>query len=185
MNLYEENSRNKAGSKSKAMKTAIHLAVAAMALASLPAFATLGGNSASVSADQTALQATMIKSEKTGYTDYALTLANGIIVHEFVNSANQVFEVTWNGKGMRPDMKQILGSYFSRFGTNENAPQSAQKNEQRPTTRHVEHIGTNFVMHSAVHNRLFSGTAHVPSMLPPSLSGPLSVPAESVAPSVK
>ncbi|HXA48311.1 MAG TPA: DUF2844 domain-containing protein [Burkholderiaceae bacterium] len=183
MHQYAEIPSNKAGVRP--MKAAIHLAFAAVAFVSLPAFATLGGNSVSVTADQTALQASMSKSEKTGYTDYALTLANGIIVHEFVNSANQVFEVTWNGKGMRPDMKQILGSYFSRFGTNANATQSAQKNEQRPTTRHVERVGANFEMHSAVHNRLFSGTAHIPSMIPTSLSGPLSVPAESVTPSTK
>lgn len=156
------------------MKTAIRLATAAMALISLPAFATLGDDSASVTADQTALQATMTTSTKPDYTDYALTLANGIIVHEFVNSANQVFEVTWNGKGMRPDMKQILGSYFSHFG--------APEKERRPTRRHADRIGANYEMHSAVHNRIFSGTAHIPSMIPKSLPGPLSVPDESVSP---
>jgi len=156
------------------MKSAIHLAIAVAAMASLPAFATLGGNSASVVADKTALQATMKTSAEAGYTDYSLTLANGIIVHEFVNSANQVFEVTWNGKGMRPNMKQILGNYFSHFGT------TGKKEERQPTHRQADHIGSNFVVHSAVHNRIFSGTAHVPSMIPSSISGPISVPNESL-----
>jgi hypothetical protein len=129
MNQYAEAPRNSSGVRP--MKAAMHLAIAAVALASLPAFATLGGNSASVVADQKAFQATMKTSEQSGYTDYSLTLANGIIVHEFVNSANQVFEVTWNGKGMRPDMKQLLGSYFSLFGrTATDSPRSDARRHQ-------------------------------------------------------
>jgi hypothetical protein len=175
MNQYAEAPRNSSGVRP--MKAAMHLAIAAVALASLPAFATLGGNSASVVADQKAFQATMKTSEQSGYTDYSLTLANGIIVHEFVNSANQVFEVTWNGKGMRPDMKQLLGSYFSHFGT---SAKEVKQEERQPTRREAMRVGTNFVAHSAVHNRIFSGTAHLPSMVPASLPGPISVPNESL-----
>jgi hypothetical protein len=170
MNQYEEVSRD--NSAIRPMKTVMRLAIAAVALVSLPAFATLGGNSASVIADQTAFQASLKTSAQPGYTDYSLTLPNGIIVHEFVNSANQVFEVTWNGKGMRPDMKQLLGSYFSHFGTSEK--------ERQPTRRQASHIGANFVAHSAVHNRIFSGTAHVPSLMPAALAAPISVPNESL-----
>jgi hypothetical protein len=168
MNQYEGARRNKSGGLP--LKAALHLALAAAALVSLPAFATLGGNSSSVTTDSTALQATMTTTAKDGYTDYTLTLANGIIVHEFVNSANQVFEVTWNGKGMRPNMKQILGSYFPRFGV--------QEKERRPMSRHADRISRGFEFHSAVHNRWFSGTAHVPAMIPSSMSGPLAVPAD-------
>lgn len=171
MNQFAKASRNKAGIRP--MKLALHLATVVAALASVPAFATLGGNSASVLADQTAFQATLVTTKQSDYTDYALTLTNGIIVHEFVNSSNQVFEVTWNGKGMRPDMKQLLGSYFSHFGTSE-------KQERQPTLRETERKSANFVAHSAVHNRVFSGTAHVPSMIPASISGPLSVPNDTL-----
>ncbi len=172
MNQFAEISGNKAGGRP--LKAAILLALAAVALVSLPAFATLGGNSASVSADQAVLQATMTRSAKAGYTDYALTLANGIIVHEFVNSANQVFEVTWNGKRMRPNMKQILGSYFSHF--------YPQQKEGQATSRRLDRVSTTVEIHSAVQNRLFSGTAHIPSMIPTSISGPLGVPVESATP---
>lgn len=173
MRQYAEAQKNKTGARP--MKVAIQLAIAAAALVSLPAFATLGENSASVTADKLALSATMTTSTQSGYTDYALTLANGIIVHEFVNSANQVFEVTWNGRGMRPDMKQILGSYFSHFGVQ-------SKEARRPLSRRADRTGHNFEMHSAVHNRWFTGTAHVPSMIPSTLSGPLALPVESTGP---
>ena len=171
MNQYAEVQRNKAGGSS--LGTAIRLAIAAATLVSLPAFATLGGNSASVTADQTALQATMITSAKEGYTDYALTLPSGIIVHEFVNSANQVFEVTWNGIGMRPDMKQILGSYFTQLTPHED--------EKLPTSRHFSRVGAKVEIHSEAHNRVFTGTAHIASMMPSSLSAPIRVPAERVS----
>jgi len=74
---------------------------------------------------------------------------------------------------MRPDMKQILGNYFQHFGV--------QEKERRPLSRHADRIGTNFAFHSEVHNRWFSGTAHVPSMMPSTLSGPLAVPESAAA----
>lgn len=169
MNQNAQVPANKTSSRSA--KMAIRIAVAAAALVSLPAFATLGGNVDSVTADKVALQASMTTSSQSDYTDYALTLSNGIIVHEFVNSANQVFEVTWNGKGMRPDMKQILGRYITRFGP--------QEKELRPTARHADRVQSDVEIHSAVQNRLFSGTAHIPAMIPSSMSGPLSVPVEN------
>jgi len=148
------------------------LALTISTFVSAPASATLGGNAASVTADQVALQATLVKNLASGYTDYALALTNGIVVHEFVNSADKVFEVTWNGKGMRPDMKQLLGTYFSQIAT--------QPKKGRPTLRQADSVNANFEMHSSVRNRIFSGTAHIPSNVPASLTGVLSVPNDNI-----
>ena len=166
-------------SRHRAGRTATQLALAAAVLVALPAWATLGGDEASVIADQAALNATLVKTANAGYTDYALTLPNGIIVHEFVNPAGQVFEVTWNGKGKRPDMRQILGTHFDKF----NAPVSQKaRNDKHATARRADRVAADFEMHSAVHNRIFTGTAHLPSQLPASLSGPIGVPMESPIP---
>jgi hypothetical protein len=137
---------------------------------SLSAQATLGGDGASVLADQSAMHATMTAKTEAAYTDYALTLPNGIVVHEFVNPSSHVFEVTWYGKDHRPDMSQILGSYVSRF--------QGQGKVSRPTSRRADRVESDLEIHSAVRNRVFSGTAHVPALLPENMSTPIRVPAE-------
>jgi hypothetical protein len=143
--------------------------VAAMAVP-LSASATLGGDGASVLADQSALHATMAVKAEAGYTDYALTQPNGVVVHEFVNPSSHVFEVTWSGKGRRPDMEQILGTYATRFhGTTK---------VSRPVNRHADRVETDLEVHSVVRNRYFFGTAHVPALMPENMSAPIRVPAE-------
>jgi len=150
----------------------LSFAVAGLAIMAMPlsASATLGGDGASVLADQSALHATMTIKAEAGYTDYALTQPNGVVVHEFVNPSSHVFEVTWSGMGRRPDMEQILGTYATRFhGT---------AKVSRPVSRRADRVEDDLVVHSAVRNRYFSGTAHVPALLPEHMSAPIRVPAE-------
>jgi len=137
---------------------------------SFSAQATLGGDGASVIADQSALHATMKITTEANYTDYALTQPDGVVVHEFVNPSSHVFEVTWAGKAHRPDMSQILGSYVSRF--------QGQGKVSRPTSRRADRVDPDLEIHSAVRNRYFSGTAHIPGLLPENMSAPIRVPAE-------
>lgn len=156
--------------------SAICLAWLALACYGAPAWAALGGDRASVEADQAALSATLATHAEQGYTDYALSLPSGVVVHEFVNGNGQVFEVTWNGKGVRPDMRQILGGYFDRLqGSNANASAS-----RSPLARRADHVSADVEFHSVVRNRWFSGTAHLPAQLPSSLSQALAVPKEDV-----
>lgn len=42
------------------------------------------------------------------------TGAGGVVAREYVDQTGTVFAVTWSGP-TRPDMKQLLGSYFGRF----------------------------------------------------------------------
>ncbi|WP_165795002.1 DUF2844 domain-containing protein [Solimicrobium silvestre] len=149
-------------------KAAISLAMLAI---SFSAHATLGEQAASVTADQSALHATMTATVGTSYTDYALTLPKGLVVHELVNPAGRVFEVTWSGRGQRPDMAQLLGTYVTRFTRQTQAGQVTGK----PTDRHMDRVESDLVIHSAVRNRFFSGTAHIPGMIPDTMSGPVKV----------
>jgi hypothetical protein len=163
--------QNRTASKIGARSTLISrgLILASIAL-SFSAHATLGGDGASVTADQTALHATVKITPEANYTDYALTQPDGVVVHEFVNTASHVFEVTWRGLGHRPDMEQILGQYAERF--------HGQSKVSRPMNRHADRVESDLEIHSAVRNRYFTGTAHIPGLLPESLSTAVRVPVE-------
>jgi Protein of unknown function (DUF2844) len=136
-----------------------------------PAFATLGEGVASVAADQQALHADLSIDKTDAYTDYVLQLPQDLTVHEFVNTAGVVFEVTWSGKGRRPDMHQLLGSYFEYL----NAP----VDHARSRSRKVEVTAAQIVIHSEAYARFFKGAAYLPTRLPASFSGPISVPLQS------
>ncbi|PRC92581.1 hypothetical protein S2091_2636 [Solimicrobium silvestre] len=136
-----------------------------IAAVSLSAHATLGENASTVSTDQAALHATLTTQVSANYTDYMLTLPDGIVVHEFVNSASKVFEITWSGKRHRPDMQQLLGQYFTRF--------TDTSHKTRPTTRQAHQVTTELVIHSSAIHGYFSGTAHVPALLPETMTGPV------------
>ena len=141
----------------------------AIVLAPACAQAALGGDAASVAADQAAWGASLAVSAASGYTDYVLQLPRGLVVHEFVNASGLVFEVTWSGKGHRPDMARLLGAWQGRM--------VATAGGARATARRVDLVASDLVIHSALHSRWFSGTAHLPAQLPASLTGPLAVPA--------
>jgi len=153
-----------------ATSTLLVLCTALTLLTTLPAHATLGGDSASVSNDQAVLGATMRITTMDGYTDYALNLPRGGTVHEFVNSANQVFEITWSKYGSRPNMVQIMGDYVNRF--------SGTTNGSGPTSRHADRVEADFELHSKAVNRYFSGTAHLPGSLPANRREPVPLPLE-------
>ncbi len=78
-----------------------------------------------------------------------------------------MFEVSWSGKGRRPNMAQLLGEYFSRY--------SNRNKKGKPTHRRLDRVDTDFILHSGVHNRYFYGSAYVPKLLPITLSGPIKV----------
>jgi len=143
----------------------------ALMFTSLSAHATLGSDAASVLKDQAALGATVKTSVHDGYTDYALSLPRSGVVHEFVNPAGQVFEITWSKRGSRPDMSQLLGAYVTRF--------SGKRNGGSPTSRHADRVGSDFELHSKAVNRYFSGTAHIPALVPANISAPIPVPVEA------
>ena len=162
--MIQSSTRNKAKSVLSAFVTALAM------LTTLSAHATLGGDSASVANDQAVLGATLQSTKMDGYTDYALSLPRGGTVHEFVNASNQVFEITWNKYGSRPNMNQIMGDYVKRF--------SGTSNGGLPTSRHADRVEADFELHSKAVNRYFSGTAHIPAYIPANRTGPVRLPVE-------
>ena len=135
------------------------------ALACGPAHATLGGDAASIAADQAAWQAALTQTAANGYTDYRLALPDGLVVHEYLGNGGKVFQVSWGGKGHKPDMVQLLGRYEPRI--------AAAARGVRPMQRRADAVAPDLEMHATVVNRYFSGTAHLPQERPASLARPV------------
>jgi hypothetical protein len=146
-------------------------ALVAMTMACMSAHATLGGDSNSVNADRSALGATVATHAVKNYVDNILTLPDGSVVHELVNASGKVFEVTWNSRGHRPDMDQLLGSYVSRF-------EGTGKHHHNPTAHHAKRVDADLVIVSNRVHRQFSGVAYLPALLPDNTTGPVSVSSE-------
>jgi Protein of unknown function (DUF2844) len=129
-----------------------------MVVYSLTANATLEGDVSSVFEDRDKLLARLDIKPGKNYSDYELRLPDGIVIHEFLNSAGRVFEVTWSGKGHRPNMEQLLGEHVRHYG---HSNQSG-----RAMNRRFEHSGSNLIIRSRLHNRYFSGYAIIPQLAP-------------------
>lgn len=122
-----------------------------------PATATLGGDEASIVADQTQMKATrrIVSSQK--YTTHEIQMASGTLVREYVSAQGQVFAVTWKGP-LKPDLQQILGDHFADY-----VAAASSKHTRRGLVL-VQQPG--LVIQSGGHMRAFSGRAYIPQMFP-------------------
>jgi hypothetical protein len=125
-----------------------------------PLSASLGGDVTSVQADQAKLQASLQTSSKNGYAIHEMRAQNNVVVREYVSSAGKVFGVAWQGP-TRPDLQQLLGTYFQQFSQAAQA-QKAQHSGRRPVV--INEPG--LVVEMSGHPRFFLGRAYVPGMLP-------------------
>ncbi|HTS34127.1 MAG TPA: DUF2844 domain-containing protein [Candidatus Solibacter sp.] len=122
-------------------------------------FAVLGGSEASVQTDQAHMQASL-KSSNTGpYRVHEMQTASGIVVREYA-AGGTVFGVAWEGP-WRPDMQQLLGSYFEAYQQALEA-QSGVRHGRTPV--HIALPG--LVVNMGGHMRSFRGNAYIPDMLP-------------------
>jgi hypothetical protein len=126
----------------------------------LPAKASLGGTVASVHTDQTMLHATLRATTESAYTVQEIKAPSGIVVREYVSTAGQVFAVTWLGP-TRPNLQQVLGTYFSTF---KQALQTKSKRQARGPR--IFRQG-DLVVEMGGHMRALVGRAYVTSMIPP------------------
>lgn len=126
----------------------------------LSAQASLGGNVASVHADQAHFQSTMRSTAASAYTVQELKAASGVVVREYVSSAGKVFAVSWQGP-VAPDLRQLLGSYFQTF-QQEVHTQKASRLRRAPLI--IRQPG--FVLEMGGHMRWIVGRAYIPSMVP-------------------
>jgi len=136
--------------------------VLVLAISPVAAFGALGGNVASIQADQVKMKATVrVARTETSYTVHEIQTPTGTSVREFVGRNGTVFAVAWKGSVV-PDLRQVLGSYFASF------TQSAKVKGLGHNHLLIRQPG--FVIHASGHTRAFSGSAYVPGLLPPGVS---------------
>jgi hypothetical protein len=139
--------------------------LAVLGLTSLPAFAGLGGDLSSVSADRAHMNAQLRGSTPgTRFSVEQLELPSGTLVSEYVSPDGKVFAVSWRGP-TKPDLRQALGSYFDQV-----AAASKQAPHNPGTRRHFAISQSDLVFESNGHMRDFYGRAYIPSLLPPNVS---------------
>lgn len=130
-------------------------------LGSVPAWAALGENVASVKSDVQVLRGQHVMVAKTGYNLHQITTSDGSVVNEFVSPAGTVFGISWHSHFM-PNLQQLLGTYITNF-------QQGQRTRVVPR-RAVTIQGDNFVFSSMGHMRSFRGRAFVPGLVPANLT---------------
>jgi len=133
------------------------LAVLVLAL-SPPSFAALGGDLSSVKQDQTRLKAKLQVSPGDRYSVHEMKAATGTTVREFATADGKVFGVAWEGP-WRPDLRQLLGPYFSDF---QEAAKSKRTGHNGPLASATQRL----VIEMSGRPRAFYGRAYVPGLVP-------------------
>lgn len=134
----------------------------------LPAFAVLGGDASSVSADAVHMKATaevQIKRAPTGlYTTHTIQSPQGTVVREFVSPDGRVFGVAWQGPFI-PNLQQILGTYFQQYST---AAREAKSKRAGRRPLNIRQPG--LVVQTSGMMRSYWGRAYAPDLLPQGVS---------------
>jgi len=134
---------------------------AASALPALPALAALGDNVASVSNDRLHLHAQLKGvTSSVGFTVHEIEAPPGITIREYISPNGTVFAVSWTGP-LKPDLSQLLGSYFSQY-----VSASSSVRHSAATRRHFEVKQPDLIVQSNGRMRAFHGRAYVPSLMP-------------------
>ena len=130
-------------------------------MGSLPAWAALGGDIASVNTDVQVLRGQHTLLAMAGYNLHQITLSDGSVVNEFVSPAGVVFGISWQGHSL-PNLQQLLGSHLADL-------QQGERTHVVP--RRAVRIQTDdFVLSNVGHGRYFRGRAYVPSLVPSNLT---------------
>jgi hypothetical protein len=150
--------------KSKLVTAGTALVVLISTLATvLPAWASLGGDTTSIRADQLHMQGSRTTKAAESYTVHEIQAATGTVVREFLSPEGKVFAVAWNGPRL-PDLRQLLGSYFEPYRAAIQS-RSGVRMARRPVV--IDQPG--LVVQIGGHIGAFSGRAYVPEMLPSSV----------------
>jgi hypothetical protein len=127
-------------------------------LLTMPAFAALGGDATSVSADVAKMKGQARATTAAGYTVSEITLPSGTVVREYVSAEGKVFAVSWRGAAI-PNLQQTLGTYFEQYKAAAAAPHAEH--------HHLQVRQPDLVVTTGGHMRAWRGMAYVPSLLPP------------------
>ena len=129
---------------------------------SLPAMAALGGSVATLFAGSAQPgAATRLATVNDKYNVYETQTPSGIVVRQYSSLDDFVFAVTWQGP-VKPDMKQLLGEYFSQYS-------EAQSHDQA-NRRHMRIRAPELILQSDGRMRKFSGKAYLPKKMPAGVS---------------
>ena len=126
-------------------------------------WASLGGDTASIQADQLHMQGSRTTKAAESYTVHEIQAPTGTVVKEYLSPEGKVFAVAWNGPRM-PDLRQVLGSYFEPYRAAVQLRSGA-----RMVRRPVAINQPGLVVEIGGHIGAFSGRAYVPEMLPSSV----------------
>jgi hypothetical protein len=119
--------------------------------------ATLGGDGASVAANQQHLGGALQMQKLAQGERHELRLPSGIVVREYVSPGGAVYAITWSGPTM-PDLRELLGSYFAQLARRDSHPHSGH--------HRMTMTGSDLEIRSSGHGRAFVGRAWVPSLVP-------------------
>ncbi len=130
-------------------------------LCSAPAAkAALGGDIASILADQGQMQGSRRATKVNSYTVHAIQAANGTVVNEYESAEGNVFAVAWHGPFL-PDMRQVMGSYYDQYAQARQA-----QNELRRGRHPIVISEPGLIVLMGGHPHSFVGKAYVPGKLP-------------------
>ena len=127
-----------------------------------PAFAALGGDTTSVQADLARMKGALRITSTAAFTVHEITTSSGTVVREYLSPGDKVFAVSWRGPVI-PDLRQMLGGYYSQFAQAASAPHVGGH-------RHLAIEQPGLVVQSSGRMRAFSGRAWAPGLLPQNFS---------------
>lgn len=143
-----------------------HLGLAlVIALCPPSAFAALGGDLRSVSADRETTQGRLQSTPMQQYEVHQITTSGGTVIHEYMTLPGKVFAVTWRGP-FPPNLQQLFGSYYEQF-------QEAALSGTQPrggTHRMLSITQPDFVVQQFGRMPSYQGKAYVPSLIPDGVS---------------
>ena len=120
--------------------------------------AALGDRADSITKDSAHLKATRksVASSTSAYTIEELKM-DGTTVHEFLTSDGVIFAVSWRGIA-RPDLSQLLGSYYSIY--------TAARESSPHARRQAVVTSNNLVVRHGGHMRDLRGQAVLTNLVP-------------------
>jgi hypothetical protein len=126
---------------------------------SLQSVATLGGDVSTVQADVAHMRGSLRITSANSYAVHEIQAPTGTVVREYLSPAGKVFAIAWQGPYL-PDLKQLLGSYFSPY------QQAVQAKTQRSGRAPFSIRQSNLIVQQAGHMRAFAGRAYLVDQLP-------------------
>ena len=127
--------------------------------------AVLGGDEASVQADQKHMRARLQIKPSQDYTVHEMTEQAGTIVKEYISPEGKVFAVVWHGPFI-PDLRQLFGDYFEQYSQAIKARSINLPRIRGPL--YIQEPG--LVVQTGGHMRAYFGIAYIPELVPQGVS---------------